>query len=96
LIVIVASTLLSASAVSICGMIGWIGLVVPHLGRAVAGPDYRVLMPVTAVLGGTYLLLVDDLARCLGSVEIPLGILTAILGIPFFVIIFKQNIKGER
>ncbi len=96
LIIIVASTLLSASAVSICGMVGWIGLVIPHLGRAVTGPDFRTLMPVTAVLGGTYLLLVDDLARCLGSVEVPLGILTAILGIPFFVIIFKQNVKGER
>lgn len=96
LIIIVASTLLSASAVSICGMVGWIGLVIPHLGRAVAGPDYRTLMPVTAILGATYLVLVDDLARCLGSVEVPLGILTAILGIPFFVIIFKQNIKGER
>ncbi len=96
LIIIVAGTLLSAAAVSISGMIGWIGLVIPHLGRAIVGPDYRILMPVTAVLGGTYLLLVDDLARCLGSVEVPLGILTAILGIPFFVIIFKQNMKGEK
>ena len=96
LIVIVPSTLLSASAVSISGMIGWIGLVIPHLGRAVAGPNYRTLMPVTAVLGATYLLLVDDLARCLGSVEVPLGILTAILGIPFFIIIFKNSVKGEK
>jgi iron complex transport system permease protein len=94
--VIVASTLLSASAVSVSGMIGWIGLVIPHLGRAVAGPNYRALMPVTVVLGATYLLLVDDLARCLGSVEVPLGILTAILGIPFFIIIFKNSVKEEK
>jgi iron complex transport system permease protein len=96
LIVIIASTLLTTAAVSISGMIGWIGLVIPHLGRAVAGPNYRTLIPVTAILGGTYLLLVDDLARCLGSVEVPLGILTAIFGIPFFVVIFKRNVRGDK
>ncbi len=96
ILVIVASTLLSASAVSISGMIGWIGLVIPHLARAIVGPNYRILLPVTAVLGATYLLLVDDLARCLGSVEVPLGILTAIFGIPFFVIIFKHNVRGWK
>lgn len=95
-IVIIASTLLSASAVSICGMIGWIGLVIPHLARAVCGPNYRTLLPVTAVLGGTYLLLVDDLARCLGSIEIPLGILTSLLGVPFFIIIFRHNVGGWK
>jgi iron complex transport system permease protein len=95
-IVIIGSTLLSASAVSICGMIGWIGLVIPHLARAVSGPDYRTLLTVTAVLGASYLLLVDDLARCLGSVEVPLGILTSLLGVPFFIIIFKNNIKGWK
>lgn len=96
MIVIIASTLLSAAAVSICGMVGWIGLVIPHLGRALVGPDYRTLLPVTAVLGATYLLFVDDLARCLGSVEIPLGILTALLGVPFFIIIFKNNVGGWK
>ena len=95
-IVIIGSTLLSASAVSICGMIGWIGLVIPHLARAVSGPDYRTLLTVTAVLGASYLLLVDDLARCLGSVEVPLGILTSLLGVPFFIIIFKNNVKGWK
>lgn len=96
LIVIIGSTLLSAAAVSICGMIGWIGLVIPHLGRAITGPNYRTLLPATAVLGATYLLLVDDLARCLGSVEVPLGILTAILGVPFFIFIFKNNMGGWK
>ncbi len=96
LVVIIGSTLLSAAAVSICGMIGWIGLVIPHLGRAIIGPNYRILIPVTAILGATYLLLVDDLARCLGSVEVPLGILTALLGVPFFIIIFKNNMGGWK
>lgn len=95
LIVIVGSTLLSASAVSICGMVGWIGLVIPHLARAISGPNYRTLLPVTALLGASYLLLVDDLARCMGSVEVPLGILTALLGVPFFIVIFKYNVRGD-
>ena len=95
-IVIIGSTLLSASAVSVCGMIGWIGLVIPHLARAISGPNYRTLLPVTAILGATYLLLVDDLARCLGSVEVPLGILTSLFGVPFFIIIFKNNVRGWK
>lgn len=95
-IVIIGSTLLSASAVSVCGMIGWIGLVIPHLARAISGPNYRTLLPVTALIGASYLLLVDDLARCLGSVEIPLGILTSLLGIPFFILIFKNSVRGWK
>jgi len=96
LIVIFASTLITASSVSICGMVGWIGLVIPHLARAIVGPDYRNLLPVTFVLGSTYLLLIDDIARCLGTVEIPLGILTALMGVPFFILIFKQNVRGWK
>lgn len=96
LIVIISSTLITASSVSICGMIGWIGLVIPHLSRAVVGPDYRVLMPVTFILGASYLLLIDDIARCLGTVEVPLGILTSLMGVPFFIIIFKHNIRGWK
>ena len=96
LIVIIGSTLITAASVSICGMIGWIGLVVPHLARSIVGPNYRTLLPVTFILGATYLLLVDDLARCLGSVEVPLGILTSLLGVPFFIIIFKNNVRGWK
>lgn len=96
LIVIIGATLITTASVSICGMIGWIGLVVPHLGRSIVGPNYRTLLPVTCILGASYLLLVDDLARCLGSVEVPLGILTSLLGVPFFVIIFKNNIRGWK
>jgi len=96
LIVIIGATLITTASVSICGMIGWIGLVVPHLARSIVGPNYRTLLPVTCILGASYLLLVDDLARCLGSVEVPLGILTSLLGVPFFVIIFKNNVRGWK
>mgnify|MGYP002344488593 CR=1 FL=1 len=95
-IVIISSTVITAASVSICGMVGWIGLVVPHLARSIVGPNYRTLLPVTGILGATYLLLVDDIARCLGSVEVPLGILTALLGVPFFIIIFENNVRGWK
>lgn len=91
LIVIIAATLLTSVSVAVSGVIGWIGLVIPHLARAVVGPDHKRLLPTAALLGGCYLLIVDDLARCLFAMEIPIGILTAILGVPFFAIIFKHN-----
>lgn len=96
LIVIISSTLITSASVSISGMIGWVGLVIPHLARSIVGPNYKTLLPVTFVLGATYLLLVDDLARCLGTVEAPLGILTSLIGVPFFILIFKRNIKGWK
>jgi iron complex transport system permease protein len=77
-------------------MVGWIGLVIPHLARAIVGPNYKILMPVTFIIGATYLLLIDDLARCLGSVEVPLGILTSLIGVPFFIVIFKKNVRGWK
>ena len=80
LMVIACATLMTAVAVAIGGLIGLVGLVVPYLGRLVVGSDDRALVPVCAVLGGCYLLLVDDIARSLLSQEIPLGILTSLLG----------------
>lgn len=94
IIVIVAATLLTSVSVAVSGVIGWIGLVIPHLARAIVGPDHKRLLPTAALLGGCYLLIVDDLARCMFSMEIPIGILTAILGVPFFAIIFKHNQAG--
>lgn len=94
LIVIFASTLVVSTAVAVAGVIGWIGLVIPHLGRALVGPNYRVLLPVSVLLGSSYLLLVDDIARLASSVEVPIGILTAIFGVPFFVVIFRHNVRG--
>ncbi len=94
LIVIVAATLLTSVSVAVSGVIGWIGLIIPHLARAIVGPDHRKLIPTAMVLGASYLLIVDDIARCALSMEIPIGILTALLGVPFFAIIFRRNSKG--
>ncbi len=95
-IVIFASTLLTSLSVAVAGVVGWIGLVIPHLARAVVGPNYRVLLPTSMVIGAGFLLLVDDIARLVASVEIPIGILTSILGVPFFVIIFMYNMRGWK
>lgn len=94
LVVIVAATLLTSVSVAVAGVIGWIGLIIPHLARAIVGPNYKKLLPASMLLGSAYLLVVDDIARTLLSMEIPIGILTAILGVPFFMIIFHRNTKG--
>ena len=83
-VVIFAATLITALAVSIAGIIGWVGIVIPHLARMIVGPDFRKLMPVSASLGICYLLIIDDLCRTLTSQEIPIGVITGIIGIPIF------------
>jgi iron complex transport system permease protein len=83
--VIAAASLVTAASVAAAGVIGWVGLVVPHLARFLVGPDFSRLLPVAAVLGAGYLLLIDTLARSAAAVEIPLGILTAVIGTPFFI-----------
>lgn len=92
--IILCSTLITASAVCIAGIIGWVGLVVPHLGRMLVGPDYIRLLPICLLLGACYMLLIDDLARMLTSAEIPLGILTAIVGAPFFAYLLSRRSVG--
>ena len=94
LLVIFASTLIVACSVAVAGIVGWVGLVIPHLARAIVGPNYKVLLPASMFIGASYLLLVDNLARLVSSTEIPIGILTAILGVPFFIFIFRHNMKG--
>jgi len=93
-VLIVASTIITASAVCISGIIGWVGLVVPHIGRMLVGPDFRNLVPVSAILGASFLLVVDDIARTLTATEIPLGILTALVGAPFFAYLLTQKKVG--
>lgn len=89
-IYIFSATLLTASSVATGGMIGWVGLVIPHLARMLVGPNYKYMLPASVMLGGAYLLLIDDLSRTLFMVEIPLSILTAIIGAPFFIyLLFK-------
>lgn len=92
-IIISSATLVTSAAVSITGMIGWVGLVIPHLARMVVGPDYKVLLPASVLMGAIYLLLVDDVARLASALEIPIGILTSLLGVPFFLYLFSKR-KG--
>jgi iron complex transport system permease protein len=93
-LVILGATLLTASSIAVCGIIGWIGLVVPHLTRALVGPNYRALLPTTMLTGAIFLLVVDNFARLIYSVEIPIGLLTSILGVPFFIVIYRRNLRG--
>jgi len=93
-LVIFCATLMTATAVAISGVIGLVGLVVPHLSRLLVGPNYRILMPVATVMGALFLLLVDDLARSLFPVEVPLGIITAIIGAPFFLYLLVHTRRG--
>ena len=94
LAVILSSTVLTAAAVSVSGMIGWVGLVIPHLSRRIVGSDCRRLMPMSYLFGASFLLLVDDMARCLTATEIPIGILTAFVGAPFFIYLMVRG--GDR
>ena len=93
-VVIVCATVLTATSIAVGGLIGWVGLVVPHLARMVVGEDNRVVIPATILLGGSFLLLVDDFARTITSLEIPLGVLTAIVGAPFFLALMMRG-KGR-
>ncbi|HEV7306576.1 iron ABC transporter permease [Ensifer sp.] len=83
-LLIAGATLITAAAVSVSGIIGWIGLVIPHIARMLVGPDFRRLLPASMIFGGAYLLVVDMLARSIALIEVPLGILTAAVGAPFF------------
>lgn len=95
IIIIVCATLLTASSVSVSGMIGWVGLIIPHVARLIVGPNYKVLLPTSFLIGAIYLLLIDDLARSLFVTEIPLGILTAIIGAPFFLFLLLRGRSNE-
>lgn len=94
LLVIVLATFLGAITVTLGGMIGWVGLVIPHLTRLLFGADNRFLLPASALIGAIYLLVVDNVARLALAVEIPLGILTALIGLPVFVWALKNVRKG--
>ena len=83
-VVIAAATLMTSAAVAISGVIGWIGLVIPHFARMLVGPDFSRLLPTSILLGAGFLLAVDTLARTVARIEIPLGVLTAFVGTPLF------------
>jgi iron complex transport system permease protein len=90
------STVISALTVAIGGLIGWVGLVIPHVGRMLVGPNNNILLPVSAIIGAVYLVIVDDVSRLLFDVEIPLSIITSLVGIPFFSLVLKNAKKGWR
>jgi iron complex transport system permease protein len=94
LIVIAAATLMTASAVAISGVIGWVGLIIPHIARMLVGPSFDRLLPAAMLLGGGYLLLVDTLARTMARIEVPIGILTAVIGAPFFLWLLARGREG--
>jgi iron complex transport system permease protein len=93
LIIIVFATLVTAASVAVSGMIGWVGLVVPHLSRRLVGNNYRYLMPASMLVGAIFMLIVDNVSRNLLQTEIPIGILTAFVGAPFFVYLMTR--RGE-
>lgn len=94
-VIILSAALISAAVVSIAGMIMWVGLVIPHLARMLVGANHRMLLPASFLLGGCYLLIVDDCARCLFALEVPLGILTSLVGVPFFLYLVFRTRMGR-
>lgn len=93
-IVIVCATLATAGAVCVSGIIGWVGLVMPHIGRMLVGNDNRVLIPASLSLGACFIILIDNMARMISGSEIPLGILTSLVGGPFFIYLLKRTKGG--
>lgn len=91
LLIIAGCTLLTSAAVSVSGVIGWIGLVIPHMTRMIVGPDNRILIPASLSFGASFLLLIDNISRVVISIEIPIGILTAIIGVPIFLYLLKKG-----
>ena len=94
LIVILCATVVSALTVVIAGTISWVGLIVPHFTRMITGPDNRKLIPATVLIGAAYLIVVDDISRLAFSFEIPIGIVTALVGIPCFAFVLRNARKG--
>ena len=94
-IVIALGTLVTAACVTATGIVGWIGLVVPHMARLLVGADHLRTIPVACLLGASFMILVDFVARTATAAEIPVGILTALIGAPFFAILFKRQGGGQ-
>jgi len=94
IVFVAAATLMTAGVVAISGVVGWVGLVMPHIARLVVGPNFDRLLPTAMLMGAGYLLIVDTLARTMGSTEVPLGILTAFLGAPVFLWLLATGRRG--
>lgn len=95
-LIVICTSVATAGAVCVCGTISWVGLIIPHIVRMMVGNDNRIMLPLCISVGGSFLMIVDLLARSISSAEIPLGVLTALLGAPFFVyILFKTKGDGS-
>jgi iron complex transport system permease protein len=93
-LLIFLATLASALTVVTAGTIGWVGLIIPHIARMLVGPDNKRAVPAAALIGAVYLIIVDDVSRLLFSVEIPIGITTSLVGIPFFAFVLRKSRRG--
>lgn len=96
IIILITSTILASLTVVMAGNIGWVGLIIPHISRMIIGPDNRYLLPLSALLGALFLLICDSIVRNLFAYEIPLGIITSLVGLVVFVVVLKNNSKGWR
>jgi len=94
LLVIACATLMTSAAVAMAGVVGWIGLMVPHMARLMTGPRFDRLLPAAILIGAGFMVLVDTAARSIAQMEVPLGILTAILGAPVFVWLLARGSRG--
>ena len=92
--VLFAATVITAAVISVTGIIGFVGLVVPHIVRMITGPKHRTLMPLSLIFGGTFLIICDTAARSLAVWEIPVGIITSLCGGPFFIYLLSRMKKG--
>lgn len=93
-LIIICATLLTAASIAASGMIGWVGLIIPHAARLLVGPNYRQLLPASFLVGSIFMVIVDTIARSAFTIEIPLGILTSVLGAPFFVYLLSRGKKA--
>lgn len=90
LIIIIAAAVTTASCITVCGIVGWVGLIIPHISRMLVGVDHNRVIPASAILGAIFMIIIDVVARSAMAAEIPVGILTALIGAPFFAVIFKR------
>lgn len=93
IVVLLAATLVTAASISVTGLVGWVGLIIPHLCRLVVGTDYRKMLPASMLMGASFLLIIDNISRMATTAEIPIGILTAFIGAPFFLYLITRKKK---
>jgi len=91
LLIILCATLMTAAAVAVGGVIGWIGLVIPHAARLLVGTDHKRLVPMSLALGASFLLIIDNISRTLLPAEVPLGILTGLVGVPILIVLLRRS-----